>query len=70
MKSTLAPGSRTGSTMLEKSNDPLAVSVRRGVKTKYERGETMIGEKFLGDSRRDMVYPPHPDPRMTTRSFW
>ena len=27
-----------------------------------------IGEKDLGDSRREMVYPPQPEPRMTTRS--
>jgi hypothetical protein len=53
---------------LEKSNEPLAVSVRRGVKTKYERGEMIIGEKDLGDKRREMVYPPQPEPRITTRS--
>jgi hypothetical protein len=44
MKSTLDRGSRTGSTMFEKSRDPLAASVRRGVKTKYDRGEMMRGE--------------------------
>ena len=34
IKSTFACGSRTGSTMLEKSSPPLAASVNSGVKTK------------------------------------
>lgn len=28
------------------------------------------GEKFFGDSLRERVYPPQPDPSITTRSFW
>jgi hypothetical protein len=28
----------------------------------------MIGENDLGDRRREMVYPPQPEPRITTRS--
>ena len=57
--------------MFEKSRDPLAASVRSGVKTKYDRGEMISGEKVFGDRPRLSLYPPQPEPRITTRSrFW
>lgn len=38
------------------------------MKTKYDRGETINGEKVVGDRARLSLYPPQPEPRITTRS--
>lgn len=55
MKSTLEEGSRMGSTIWEKSREPPAASVRRGVKTKYDRGEMMMGLYLFGESLRERL---------------
>jgi hypothetical protein len=59
---------RTGSVAVRNSKVPTEASVRRGVKTKYDRGEITNVWNFFGLRVRDRTWPAQPEPRITTLS--
>jgi hypothetical protein len=59
MNSTSVRRPRTDSSVVRNSSVPTAVDARRGVKTKYDRGDTTTVWNFLLSSSRESTNPAH-----------